>query len=315
MAYQDRWTRGHVTPGDRACGARYEVVRTVASAWSRPITVWDLGANLGYFGLRLADELGAIAVMVDARPVLASVCQENAIPTTIAMTARLSIADLQELAAAEHADLVLALNLLHHFDNWRAAFEAVCRLGETIVIETPGRGDIGSAHYAASQSLLDAIEASGAELLATHLSHVTPGVQRPLYRLIRPKASLASGYVYGARVRAKGAIAPRSHVIVSTATEKTITFADGESRPFVPGLNLWNWLQLGGAYPSRAEIAKAVRASAAGLFSHGDLMPWNVILQGQDVTIIDAGHRRHDDARGLRDTLTWIDDPEAAYVA
>ena len=60
MAYQDRYVRGGTTAaGDRACVARYDLIRSVVADYRRPLTIWDLGANLGYFGCRLAEAIGS----------------------------------------------------------------------------------------------------------------------------------------------------------------------------------------------------------------------------------------------------------------
>jgi hypothetical protein len=316
MAYQPRWTRGTVTQsGDRSCKDRYDVIRVLLSPYTRQITVWDLGASLGYFGLRLASDLEAVSVMVDARPDLVNVVRENALPTTIAMTHRLSVGDLDALAASEAPDVVLALNVLHHFDDWRGALDAVLALGDRIIIETPGRGDVNSANYAESMRLLDALEAMGAPTAAHFPSHVTAGVKRPMFLIDRVKDRVSSGYAYVERVRTRGKHPVRAHRIHSDFETKWITYDDGESRAWEPGMNLWNWAQMGGVYPSRASVQDAVRAACEGMPPHGDLKPWNVILQGQMVRVIDAGHRQSvDDAAGLANTLEWIARPEAAYV-
>jgi hypothetical protein len=317
MAYQERWLAGAITEkGDRACADRYALIRPVLEAYRRPFTVWDLGANLGYFGCRIAAEFGAVSVMVDQRPILVEACRENAIPTTIAMTHHLTADDLMELAQSEHADVVLALNVLHHMPEWRAALEAVLALGETILIETPGEGDTKSAHYDRSQALLEALQAERPELVGWSPSHVTPGVRRPMYLCRRPKSTLTASYAYRGRVRARGPHPVRRHTITSTATEKLIRFEDGEARDWLHGMNLWNWLQMGGGYPDRVTVQAATRAAWRTLSQpHGDFRPWNLILQGASVASIDQGHRRNGDVDGLRDTVAWIAAPELAYVA
>lgn len=317
MAYQDTYIRGRVTAeGDRPCAWRYEVVRQVVAAYERPATVWDIGANLGYFGCRLAHDYDCISVMVDSRPALIETCRENDDPHTIALLHRLTATELAELAASEHADVVLALNVLHHMPDWRQALTAIVALGEAIVIETPGRDDFGSVNYEVSQAILDELESLEPTILAKAHSHVTPGVERPIYLIHRQKSSVTAGYAYRERVRRRGPHQPRPHVITSTLTEKTITYADGESRPWVHGMNLWNWAQLGGAYPGRRRVRDAIYAAHESLASqHGDFRPWNLILSGHTVTAIDAGHRTSvDDARGLHDTLAWVDDPREAYA-
>lgn len=317
MAYQDAWVRGEVRfRGDRECARRYDAIKSVVSMYQRPITVWDLGANLGYFGSRLSEEYGVISVMVEPRIDLVKICEANAIPTTIALTHRLSVQDLKELAASECPEIVLALNVLHHFDDWHGALDAVLGLGEQVIIETPGRGDTGSVNYDASQKLLNTIEAMSPDLIEQSPSHVTPGVMRPMYLLKRQKFRVTRGYCYGGRVRVRGPHPVRPHQIHSTLEIKTVEYVSGETRPWVPGMNLWNWVQLGGSYPTREMVQHSVIDAAKGITNHGDLRPWNLILQGRNVQVIDAGHRQSvDDARGLAETLAWIAHPDLAYVA
>lgn len=310
MTYQDTWINGAtVQQGERSCAERYAVVRNVVAKYQRPFTVWDLGANAGYFGLRIASEFPhAVVVMVESRPSLQAACDANALPNVIAMTHRLSVEDLKQLARCVHADVVLALNVLHHFDDPLAAYKAVSGIGRDIVIETPGRGDVGSVNYDASQALLDRIDADAPTVLADVESHVTDGVRRPMLHLRRDKLALKHGYIYGERVRARGPHRARPHVITATDTEKTIAYDSGETRAWHQGVNLWNWLQLGGSYPSRTTVANAVRqAHDAMPEPHGDFRPWNLILQGHRVAVIDGGHRRSlKDDEGLKDTLARI---------
>lgn len=318
MAYQDRWVNGTTEErGDRACADRYELIRPVLRSYKRPFTVWDLGANLGYFGCRIASEFSSVSVMADQRPALVDACRANALPNTIAMTHRLTAQDLVELAASEHADVVLALNVLHHFADWSLALRAMCQLGETVIVETPGIGDVNTANFEQSQELLEALSALDPECLGESPSHVTPGVYRPMFLLRRPKCAVTASYSYRQRVRARGPHSVRPHVITSTPTEKTIAYHDGESRPWVHGMNLWNWLQMGGSYPDRQSVQQAARIAAKTMNGpHGDFKPWNLILQGQELQVIDVGHRQSvSDDDGLKQTVAWIARPESAYVS
>ncbi len=316
MAYQDVWVRGVQRMGDRDCADRYEAVRSVVAEYSRPITLWDLGANLGYFGCRLAAEFGAVSVMVDRRPDLVAICAENQLPTTIALTHALGGRDLEELAQSEHADVVLCLNVLHHLPDWPQALAAVLALGEEVIIETPGRDDRGSAHYERSQAILSAIEAKRPAVIAWHPSHVTPGVRRPMFRFSQAKTALTSGYAYRERVRKQGPHPVRPHVITSTKSIKWVQFVGEQPRPWYPGLNLWNWAQHGGSYPVRTSVLSSIESAAEEWGSvHGDFRPWNLILQGLKVAVIDGGHRLSSpDAQGLADTLSWVSRPELAYA-
>ena len=107
------------------------------------------------------------------------------------MTHRLSVQDLQELAASEAPDVVLALNVLHHFADWRGALDAVLALGDRIIIETPGEGDVHSANYPEAMKLLDVLHGLG-PVAARFPSHMTPGVDRPMFLIDRVKDCVTS---------------------------------------------------------------------------------------------------------------------------
>lgn len=317
VAYQDCWVKGRVVgAGARECEARYQLIRPVLQPFTRQVTVWDLGANLGYFGCRLAHEFGCVSVMVEASPHLVGVCRENALPTTIALTKRLSNHDLFDLAASEHADVVLALSFIHRVPDWRKMLHATLALGEHIILELPARHETTVKNFEVVEALSDAVEALQPTLLGTSSIPQSPTIRRPLYYVHRPKAHLTSSFCHVDRMRLKDDFTSRPNTITSTFHEKHITFADGESRPFVPGMNLWNWKVMGGSYPKQSTIDAAItRAWAALPRRHGDFRPWNLILQGDTVVPIDFGHRQRLPDQGASAlAIALLRHPERAYV-
>jgi hypothetical protein len=317
MAYQDRWVRGATTAtGDRSCADRYALIREVVAPYSRPITVWDLGANLGYFGCRLAHEFGCVSVMVDKNRELATVCQANALPTTIAITRALTSAELSDLAACEHADVVLALNVLHRVEDWRGWLSGVLALGDTIVIETPARDETTAVNFQQVGAITDAIEAEGAEQIGETRIPQSAAIRRPVYVIRRVKTAVSRACCALSQLRRKGSAPPRPHTIDATRTSKTVTFEGELPRAWLPGMNLWNWALLGGSYPDRTTVEHAIHAARARLSGpHGDFRLWNLILQGQTVTAIDAGHRRSvDDDQAVAEAVSWLARPEVAFV-
>ena len=308
MAYQDAWIRGFtVAKGDRVCAKRYDVIRSFVQAYQRPVTVFDLGANMGYFGCRLADEFGATAIMAESRPQIVDICEQNQLPTTIVLQRRMSVTDLNALADCEHFDIVLALNVLHHFRDCQRALSAVLRMGELALIETPTAEDTGAAHVDRA-SLIDTILSGRASEVTRFPGHTTPGVDRVLYGHRSMKSSLADKFMHTWKV---GARPVRPHTITSSFTEKTITFNDGESRPWVPGMNLWNWCALGGGYPFMPVAQRAVR-EAVERAPHPDLRPWNFVLGGNTVTPIDLQH--HERPQHTLDMLlAQMEDPTLAF--
>lgn len=318
MSYQDRWIRGHLLEeGQRGCPERYLLIRSVVEKYTRPVTVLDLGANLGYFGHRLAHDFGAISVMIESRPILETACRENGLSTTIGLHRRLSIADLNQIAGAEHFDIVLALNVVHHFKTrWDQALEAITRLGDNLIIETPPRDDVNACGQAAVRPILRRIEAMKPEKLGATRSHTTPGVWRPMFLIRKKKTSILWTCINAKKVRAGHA---RRHTIHSTSHGKTIVFkpikkGDAEARDWVHGINLWTWCELGGVYPSADDIVASMAAAYEERPDQGDLHPWNFILQGRRIVLIDSEHR-HTFAgpESFAKAVRWVRNPSEAY--
>ena len=317
MAYQDIWIKGQTTQkGERSCEARYDLIREVVKPYTRQITVWDLGANLGYFGCRLAEEFGSVSVMVEKHPPIVGVCRQNALPTTIVLNKTLAGHELADLARSEHADVVLALSFIHRVPDWKPMLDAVLALGEDIVIELPARNETTVKNYHVVGDLSDAVEALRPELIGTASIPQSPTIRRPIYLIRRGKTVLNRACVKLERLRKKGPEPPRAHRIVSTHETKTIAFEKGESRSWIHGMNLWNWAVMGGAYPDRPVVETAVKVAAGMLDrAHGDFKPWNLILQGDRVVPIDYGHRNSSpDVSAAATAIKLLRHPESAFV-
>lgn len=318
--YQDLRIDGRtISRGQRECASRFELIRAALPAYTRPITVLDLGAAQGYFSIRLAESYEhTCAVLIDDGPDLPSMLAANALPWTIGIRKALTEEDLEALADCEHFDVVLCLNFLHHLPDAGRALRAVLRMGEETFIEVPGPEDVaacGDSHA----WLEDAVRASGAEVLGAVASHTTPSVNRRIYHRHQQKAVLQRAYMGG------DPPPMRQHQILSSLSGKAWNMPEKhEARVWWPGINLQTYLTLGGVYPSRAEVAQMVEretrralfgASDVGLtgVGHYDIRPHNFVLTGESVTLIDWADPRQDvnaaenqDETGLQHTLRII---------
>jgi 2-polyprenyl-3-methyl-5-hydroxy-6-metoxy-1,4-benzoquinol methylase len=314
VSYQDDWINGKVVKtGERECAERYEVVRNVAAQYSRPITVLDLGANRGYFSVRLAETFGAVCVMFEKRSGLESICHANPELRLIAFKRKMSVSDLMELANTEHFDVVLGLNVFHHFRDSVAAFEQALKLGECLVVETPSLEDSAACGQRSVKPILKAIDKSGACQIGEAPSHVTPSVKRPIYLIRRSKPELARTCFQMNRIKASSV---RRHRITSTLRRKSIAFKNGEDRTWFPGINLWTWANLGGVYPSIDEVESMMRVEFALHPDHPDIRPWNFILQGDCVKLIDGFQpKRHGGLENLERSIGWVRNPSQAYYS
>lgn len=327
MPYQPKWVDGQdVGPADRLCAPRYEMIKTIVARYNRPATVLDLGCAGGYFGIRLAEEFGAVSVLMDRGDEHLWELARHELPTTIGLKREITEQDLEDLADCEHFDVVLALNILHHFNDPIRALRAVMRLGEQIVIETPPPIDTGACGQGRIAPLFNAVAAEAPYLLGMTPSHTTKNLGRPMFHFTRPKTGLVKPYMHSDRI---GAPPMRRHTVVSSNDEKVFAMqSKRELRPWFPGINLWTWANLGGAWPPLEEVRYAVEHEFHRVLygadeevptlntCHTDVRPWNWIISGETVTLIDWNDPRQvatPDAEGLNLTLRWIGEPEMAW--
>ncbi len=303
--YQDRWVRGRVVePGVRECGSRWRAIRNVLAEYSRPFTMLEIGADVGYFSLRAAEEFDCVAVAIDGGPQLAESLERNNLPGTVALQRRLSIDDVLAIGSCEHFDVVLALNVLHHFGAPGPALSAVLRLGDRTIIETPPPDDQGACGQSVIPALFEMIRRRDPVEIARTPSHTTGALKRPMYLLETPKQELTRAYIGVPNIAPLG---PMS--ISSTLSRKTVEFfRKDEVRDWLPGINLQTYLRLGGVYPNREAIERMVREMPLPEKHHGDIRPWNFILDGRGVRLIDGGDDRaiYEDAAGRELTATMV---------
>jgi len=278
--YQDVWARGQrAFAGVRECASRYDAMRPVFDQFRRPFTVLDLGAHLGYFSFRLAEDYpGAVCVAVDDDPRLWDLCEANA--PIIHLQQRLTVDQLRTLGTCEHFDVVLALNVLHHMDE--AALEAVMDLGDRVIVETPHPWETMAHNGPQVEALYCDLVAHKPKLLTTTPSHLC-NLRRPMFLFETPKDTITRPYW-----DAPEGIWPGMLGITSSFDEKRLfILRKREDRPWMAGINLRTYERLSGIYPPRRQVADWIRATPVE--GHGDVRPWNFILDPRGVHLIDAG--------------------------
>jgi cyclopropane fatty-acyl-phospholipid synthase-like methyltransferase len=159
--YQDVIINGVVQKsGQRQCEIRYKAIKKILEKYDRPITVLDIGAAEGYFCFRIANDFDATCVMIESNKHLLQFCKKNnSLDKIILLQKRISPSELKKIVDLEHFDVVIALNVIHHFGrNWRKAADNIFKLGDTIIIETPpseDKGACGQKYIAGIESYLE----------------------------------------------------------------------------------------------------------------------------------------------------------------
>lgn len=290
MNYQDTWIGGRAErSGARECGTRYSALCTLFGRYGRRFTMLDLGAAQGYFSVRAAEQYDCVAVMVDERDDgLLDICRRSQLDSLVFLDARLDLETLRMLGSCEHFDVVLAMNVLHHVDAPAAELvAAVCALGDNVVIETPPPGDINACGGERHAALHEAVGESCKHVMATTPSHVTHSVLRELRLGVQAKTRITRSYF-----DYPDGMPPADVAVASSYLHKEVSIPrKRERRPWVAGINLRTYQLLGGVWPPTEMVAEWIEETPITT-PHGDVRPWNFILDGSQVVLIDGGDDR-----------------------
>lgn len=244
-----------------SCTLRYNIIKKILDTYQRPFTVLDIGAGDGSLSLRIASEYSnSTCVMIegDRKFLLPQLCTlHKQLNNIIVLEKNIEPSDLVELASCEHFDLVIACNVIQNSKGHaKEIIDALLMLGDHIIIETPLLKE-----YLVHNKYGKALDcASDIYLFQMHKNILT----KPTW----------------------GSPNLRFYAINSTFKEKTIYKPRiNKTIPWKPGINLWTFKQMNGVYPKKEIIHDEIKRLSA--FPHLDFLPWNMIIQGHTIELID----------------------------
>ena len=298
--YQDQWVKGRIMDrGVRECASRYEALRPLLSQYTRPFTVLDLGAALGYFSFRILDEFPlARVVAIDDDPRLFYQCLANESGRLVFLEKRVTDTDLRLLANCEHFDVVLALNVIHHFDEWQNVLASLWRMGDHLITETPHPQEFQAINARNIGDIYARLSTRDHEELTRTQSHLGT-MKRPMWYFHTPGNTIVRSYFTAPEGLELGRV-----TIVSNFFQKHVTLhRKSENRSWIAGINLQTYLSLNGRWPWPEDVALMIDCLPRPVEPHGDVKPWNFILDGDQVFLIDG---RDDRATRLPDDFKAV---------
>lgn len=299
--YQQLYIKGETKPDDfqRECSERYEIIKPLLDRFQRRFSVFDLGANLGYFTIRLQDELDCFTVGVDKmRGPIKEILKENSPKSMVWLGRHLSALDLSHLADCEQFDVGLALNIFHHYEtDSMKAYMAYKRLCRFIILEIcPPDGDTGAKYPHTHKAIYEAVTSDpNAELIAETKSHLKGNPPRYIYLIDNGVVGFTSQQTFDARTRCPHRSQCKVWLPVDETPTIEIVKADKKINKvfegeFIPGMNLWNMILLSYTWPSKFWLEKEFEIILEAV-PHDDPLPWNWIYDGK-LHAIDNGFKR-----------------------
>jgi hypothetical protein len=293
--------------GNHDTEIRYKIIREVLNKYRRPFDILDIGASQGYFSFRAAHDYNCVCVMIEgnnpAYPKVGSqlldLCKANdSLENIILLNKEVALEDLLKLGECESFSVVLAMNIIHWFGpQWKYVTDAILKLGDNIIIETPPEEDCASPEQnILRKSIEEYLIFRKARVLGKVPRHTCENKMANIYLLESEKKTLER----------KHWLAPQNsdpYIITSNYEIKTITKWPPHAErmkvfDWKPGINLITYLMYNGAYPSRREIESWV--SEIQDPSHNDWTINNMILQGNRLKLIDWDDPVHGSSGGRR---------------
>jgi SAM-dependent methyltransferase len=301
--YQQLYIKGVTKedPFQRECADRYEIIKPLLDRFQRRFSVFDLGANLGYFTIRLQDELDCFTIGADRlRGQLKQVLQENQPRNMAWINRHLTPEDLSRLANCEQFDVGLILNVLHHYPDPRQAvraFRSLQRLCRFLILEIcPPEGDRAAKNPATHAAIYEAVNVTpGAELIAETRSHLEGNPPRYIYLIDNGLMGFTNQQTFDSPERCPHSSMCKIWQFTDRQPEIEIVKADPNIEQvftggFIPGINLWNMIILGYGWPGEGWLEKEYEIVLEAE-PHDDPLPWNWIFDGK-LHGIDNGYKR-----------------------
>jgi 2-polyprenyl-3-methyl-5-hydroxy-6-metoxy-1,4-benzoquinol methylase len=300
--YNDIRIKGKtISTGYRDSEKRYHEISKFCKKYNRPISILDLGAAEGYFTFRLSEEFDGIFIAVEYDPgrKLLELCKKNDNSKVMLLNKMMNLDDLKKLKEVQHFDIILALNIIHHFEEpFQSVLDTLVSMGSYCFLEHPNplEGDstknferirtekLNLNTY--SPCLLNKIESGLGDRDSQKL-------QRELWLLKNNELkTIDRGWRNSALYEDQ--FGPGKYICINSDFDK-LELEYGhrkEQRNWIHGINLRTFLENNGVYPTRDQILNLIDISV--IENPKDLGPHNLILTGDNIFPIDQ-EEKYDD--------------------
>ena len=280
--------------GYRNSEKRYSEIFKFCKKFNRPISVLDLGAAEGYFTFRLAEDFDGVFVAVESNPErkLLELCKKNNDPKVLLLNKQMNLKNLKNIKEVQHFDIVLALNIIHHFDEpFQDVLETLVSMSSFCFLEHPNSLENESTKN--SQRLdtekLD-LEKFKPILLNKNPSGLGNSLNKKLERnlwLLQNTQSKTIDRGWRGASKYTEEFGPGNQIsIKSNFNEINVDYGlRDEKRNWIQGIDLRTFLEYDGVYPTNEKIINLI--DNLKIKNAKDLGPHNLILNGERLFLID----------------------------
>ena len=284
--------------GYRNSEKRYSEIFKFCKKFNRPISVLDLGAAEGYFTFRLAEDFDGVFVAVESNPErkLLELCKKNNDHKVLLLNKQMNLKNLKNIKEVQHFDIVLALNIIHHFDEpFQDVLETLVSMSSFCFLEHPNSLENESTKN--SQRLdtekLD-LEKFKPILLNKNPSGLGNSLNKKLERnlwLLQNTQSKTIDRGWRGASKYTEEFGPGNQIsIKSNFDEINVDYGlRDEKRNWIQGIDLRTFLEYDGVYPTNEKIINLI--DNLKIENVKDLGPHNLILNGERLFLIDQNDK------------------------
>ncbi|MDA7495370.1 DUF4214 domain-containing protein [Nitrosopumilus sp.] len=293
--YNDIRIKGKtISTGYRNSEERYEEIFKFCKQFNRPISVLDLGAAEGYFTFRLAEDFSGVFIAVESNPErkLLELCVKNNNHKVLLLDKQMNLKNLKNLKEVQHFDIILALNIIHHFDEpFQDVLDTLVSMSSFCFMEHPNPLENDSTKN--SQRLeKEKLELDSFEPVLLNKNESGLGnrfnqkLERNLWLLKNTQSKTIDRGWRGAS-KYDEEFGPGNHISIHSNFDN-IDVDYGlrdEKRTWIQGIDLRTFLENNGVYPTNDEVLGLI--NNLKIDNAKDLGPHNLILNGEGLFPID----------------------------
>lgn len=304
--YQDIFVNGKIIQKANNnhvhCDIRYQIINNFLNKYDRPFTVLDIGASQGYYTFKAATEYPkSVFIMIESNnrhyPLvgqqLFELCKANNLLNNIILLNKVvKVEDLKMLSECEHFDVILALNIIHWFDDsWKEITDTILNMGNHIIIETPPQETIiNSKNNQLRKEIEEYLLNKKAQIIGEVPRH-TSDTKSKIYLISKNKSHLQR------KTWLLPPLKEKNYLIEADFKRKKLTkkvdYPENsyQTSDWIPGINLITFKMYHGIYPTSEMLKNLLHTIRDN--THNDWMINNMILQGNKLKLIDFNDPTH----------------------
>ena len=300
--YNDVRIKGEtISLGYRNSEKRYDEIFKFCKKFNRSISVLDLGAAEGYFTFRLSEDFSGVFIAVENNPErkLLELCIKNNDHKVLLLDKQMNLKNLKSLKEVQHFDIVLALNIIHHFDEpFQDVLDTLVSMSSFCFMEHPNslenESTKNSQRLEAEKLNLDSFDPILLNKTQSGLGNsFNQKLERNLWLLKNTQLKTIDRGWRGAS-KYNESFGPGNHISIKSNFNK-IDIDYGlrdENRTWIQGIDLRTFLENNGVYPTNDEIINLI--DDLEIKNARDLGPHNLILNGERLFVIDQDDKFDD---------------------